>query len=52
METTTQALNRDASPSHDQGQTVDRVDQLSSITLLGLAIVGAILAVGLSALTH
>lgn len=52
METTTQVLNPDPTPSHDHGQTVDRVDQVSSVTLLGLAVVGAVLAVGLTALTH
>lgn len=52
METTVQRLNRNPAPSHQQGQTVDRVDQVSSVTLLGLAVIGAVLAVGLIALTH
>ncbi|KQP29964.1 hypothetical protein ASF49_14935 [Methylobacterium sp. Leaf104] len=34
------------------GETVNQLDQLSSIVLLGLAIVGAGLAVGLTALLH
>ncbi|MBB3904203.1 hypothetical protein [Methylobacterium brachythecii] len=29
-------------PSHYVGQNIDNVDQLSSITLLGLAVLGAI----------
>ena len=31
-------------PVHRQGQHVDSVDQLSSITLLGLAVIGAVAA--------
>ena len=47
---TTSASNRPASnrpvnaPIHRQGQDVDSVDQLSSVILLGLAVVGAIAA--------
>jgi len=31
--------------SHRRGNTVDKVDQVSSITLLGFAVTGAVLAV-------
>ena len=42
---TTTASNRPANaPIHRQGQDVDGVDQLSSVVLLGLAVVGAIAA--------
>ena len=35
-------------PAHRVGNTVDKVDQVSSITLLGFAVTGAVLVV----LTH
>ena len=42
---TTSASNGPANqPIHRQGQDVDSVDQLSSVVLLGLAVVGAIAA--------
>jgi len=42
---TTSASNRPANePIHRQGQDVNTVDQLSSIYLMGLAIVGGIAA--------
>ncbi|WP_281024555.1 hypothetical protein [Methylobacterium segetis] len=37
-------------PIHRQGQSVETVDQLSSVTLLGLAVAGAGIAVGIFAL--
>lgn len=52
METTVQTLNRPSATPHRDGQTVDKVDQVSSVVLLGLAVIGAVLVVGLSALTH
>ncbi|WP_132250951.1 hypothetical protein [Methylobacterium segetis] len=42
---TTAASNQPANePIHRQGQDVDTVDQLSSVVLLGLAVVGAVAA--------
>ena len=56
--TTVEVLNADSmkagpestsmNPAHRVGNTVDKVDQVSSITLLGFAVTGAVLVV----LTH
>ncbi|WP_257791905.1 hypothetical protein [Methylobacterium durans] len=37
-------------PAHRQGQSVNTVDQLSSVTLLGIALAGAGVAVGIFAM--
>ncbi|MEA1834987.1 hypothetical protein U8607_23100 [Methylobacterium durans] len=37
-------------PTHRQGQSVNTVDQLSSVTLLGIALAGAGVAVGIFAM--
>ncbi|WP_281287269.1 hypothetical protein [Methylobacterium terricola] len=38
------------SPEHRTGHDIDRVDQVSSVTLLGFAVVGAALTVAINAM--
>ena len=52
MKTTVQTLISGPNGLRGNGQTVDRVDQLSSVVLLGLAVTGAVVALGLLELIH
>lgn len=52
MKTTVQTLISGPDALRGNGQTVDRVDQLSSVVLLGLAVTGAVVALGLLELIH